>query len=197
MRNKIGPNKAPWGKPDKTEVQDEWCPRRTTPWYRLVRKLLSQDRSGPWIHLRVSLSKGVHAAPSQKLSKDLKKITSVDKPLSESLSEGLVKIIWQIWYFLDALTKTTKACLFQFKWYVTLFSKLQSSFIVSTAHLSFPSTPTLAKKKAFRTLLTQWILPHFRMLKYREPVNLAFVKEFFWKEAFFLVSHTKILILGR
>lgn len=132
-----------------------------------------------------------------KAFKRSKKITSVDKPLSESLSEGLVKIIWQICYFLDALTKTTKACLFQFKWYVTLFSKLQSSFIVSTAHLSFPSTPTLAKKKAFRTLLTQWILPHFRMLKYREPVNLAFVKEFFWKEAFFLVSHTKILIFGR
>ena len=33
----------------------------------------SPDRSGPWIHLRVSLSKGVHVAPSQKLSKDLKK----------------------------------------------------------------------------------------------------------------------------
>ena len=64
-------------------------------------------------------------------------------------------------------------------------------------HLSFPSTPTLAKKKAFRTLLTQWILPHFRMLKYREPVNLAFVKELFWKEPFFRVSYTKILIFGR
>ena len=32
-----------------------------------------------------------------------KKITSVDKPLSESLSEGLMKIVWQIRYFLDAL----------------------------------------------------------------------------------------------
>ena len=39
-----------------------------------------------------------------------KKITSVDKPLSESLSESLLKIV-----FLDALTKTKKACLFQFK----------------------------------------------------------------------------------
>ena len=64
-------------------------------------------------------------------------------------------------------------------------------------HLSFPSTPTLAKKKAFRTLLTQWILPHFRMLKYRGPVNLTFVKELFWKEPFFRVSYTKILIFGR
>ena len=64
-------------------------------------------------------------------------------------------------------------------------------------HLSFPSTPTLAKKKALRTLLTQWILPHFRMLKYREPVNLAFVKELFWKEPFFPVSYTKILVFGR
>ena len=73
MRNKIGHNKATWGKPDNKEVQEESCPRRTTPWYRLVRKLLSQDRSGPWIHLRVSLSKGVHVAPSQKLSKDRKK----------------------------------------------------------------------------------------------------------------------------
>lgn len=63
-------------------------------------------------------------------------------------------------------------------------------------HLSFPSTPTLAKKKAFRTLLTQWILPHFRMLEYREPVNLAFVKELFWKEPFFPVSYTKLLIFG-
>ena len=64
-------------------------------------------------------------------------------------------------------------------------------------HLSFPSTPTLAKKKAFRTLLTQWILPHFRMLKYRGPVNLTFVKELFWKEPFFRVSYTKMLIFGR
>ena len=35
------------------------------------------------------------------------------------------------------------------------------------------------------------------MLKYREPVNLAFVKELFWKETFFPVSYTKILIFGR
>ena len=28
MRNKIGPNKATWGKPDNKEVQDEWCPPR-------------------------------------------------------------------------------------------------------------------------------------------------------------------------
>ena len=45
----MAPSTVPWGTPDKTEVQDEWCPRRTTRWYRLVRKLLSQDRSGPWI----------------------------------------------------------------------------------------------------------------------------------------------------
>ena len=64
MRNKIGPNKAPWGKPDKTEVQGELCPLRTTPWYRLVRKPRQE-----WI----LDTKGVHVAPSQKLSKDLKK----------------------------------------------------------------------------------------------------------------------------
>lgn len=35
------------------------------------------------------------------------------------------------------------------------------------------------------------------MLKYRGPVNLAFVKELFWKEPFFPVSYTEILIFGR
>ena len=34
-------------------------------------------------------------------------------------------------------------------------------------------------------------------MKYREPVNLAFVKELFWKEPFFRVSYSKILIFGR
>ena len=45
----MGPNTVPWGTPDKTEVQDVRCPRRTTRWYRFVREHLSQVRSGPWI----------------------------------------------------------------------------------------------------------------------------------------------------
>ena len=86
-----------------------------------------------------------------------KKITSV----AESLAEGLTKIVWQIRYFLDALTKTTKACLFKFKMicytFLEVTIKLYCIFIV----------------------------------------NLTFAKELFWREPFFRVSYTKMLIFGR
>ena len=124
-----------------------------------------------------------------------KKITSVDKPLSESLAEGILGDSGAV--SRNGRKGATKACLFQFKMMLHFCRSYNQALLYLQLRLSFPSTPTLAKKKAFRTLLTQWILPHFRMLKYRGSVNLTFVKELFWKEPFFRVSYTKMLIFGR
>ena len=93
------------------------------------------------------------------------------------------------------LQKQPKLVFFSSKWYVTLFSKLQSGLIVSTAAwLSVNSYPS--KKKCVSYFVNSES-PQFRMLKYWEPVNLTFVKELFWTEPFFPVSYTKILIFGR
>ena len=84
----MGPSTVPWGTPDKTEVQDEWCPHRTMHWYRLVRKLLSQDRSGPWIPYACIFVKRRSFGTESNAFERSKNISSVVKPLFLSLAQS-------------------------------------------------------------------------------------------------------------
>ena len=147
MRTKIVPNTAPWGKPDNTEVQDEWCPPQDDALVSISKKAFKPRQECTLHTFACIFVKRRSCGTESKAFERSKNITSVDKPLSESLSEDLMKIVWQIRYFLDALEQQNLV-FFSSKWYVTLFSKLQSSFIVSTAtsKLSVNSYP---RKKTY------------------------------------------------
>ena len=150
MRNKIGPNTAPWGKPDNTEVQDEWCPPQDDALVSISKKAFKPRQECTLHTFACIFVKRRSCGTESKAFERSKNITSVDKPLSESLSEDLMKIVWQIRYFLDALEQQNLV-FFSSKWYVTLFSKLQSSFIVSTAtsKLSVNSYPRKEKSVSY------------------------------------------------
>ena len=150
MRNEIGRNTAPWGKPDNTEVQDEWCSPQDDGLVSISKKASKPRQEWTLDTFACIFVKRRSCGTESKTFKRSKQITSVDKPLSESLSEGLMKIVWQIRYFLDALEQR-KLVFFSSKWYVTLFSKLQSSFIVSTAtsKLSVNSYPRKEKSVSY------------------------------------------------
>ena len=93
MRNKIGPNTAPWGKPDNTEVQDEWCPPQDDGLVSISKKASKPRQERTLDTFACIFVKRRSWGTESKAFERSEKITSVDKPLSESLAEGLMKIM--------------------------------------------------------------------------------------------------------